>query len=123
MTEPLLFTPLSPRALERGEVKDVVQAWGEAARRADAAGFEVLELHGAHGYLVHEFLSELSNQRTDEYGGSEANRMRFLIEIAEGVRTYWPQQKPLFVRLSVEDNAGWGPEQSAKIAKILKTKG
>jgi 2,4-dienoyl-CoA reductase-like NADH-dependent reductase (Old Yellow Enzyme family) len=109
-----------PRVLERGEVKDVVQAWGEAARRADAAGFEVLELHGAHGYLVHEFLSELSNQRTDEYGGSEANRMRFLIEIAEAVRAHWPESKPLFVRLSVEDHAGWGPGSSARLAKILK---
>jgi len=112
-----------PRALERHEVKDLVQAWAQAARRAQAAGFEVLELHGAHGYLVHEFLSERSNQRTDEYGGSEANRMRFIIEVAEAVRSHWPAHKPLFVRLSVEDNAGWGPEQSARLAKILKTKG
>jgi 2,4-dienoyl-CoA reductase-like NADH-dependent reductase (Old Yellow Enzyme family) len=109
-----------PRALETREVKDLVEAWGNAARRAHEAGFDVLELHGAHGYLVHEFLSERSNQRTDEYGGSESNRMRFLIEVAQAVRTRWPQAKPLFVRLSVEDNAGWGPEQSAKIAKILK---
>ncbi|WP_024518777.1 NADH:flavin oxidoreductase/NADH oxidase [Bradyrhizobium sp. Tv2a-2] len=112
-----------PRALERGEVKDLVQAWGEAARRAHAAGFEVLELHGAHGYLVHEFLSELSNQRTDEYGGSEPNRMRFLIEVTEAVRARWPETKPLFVRLSVEDHAGWGPESSARLAKILKARG
>jgi len=112
-----------PRALERGEVKDLVQAWGQAARRAHEAGFGMLELHGAHGYLVHEFLSERSNQRTDEYGGSESNRMRFIIEIAESVRTHWPAEKPLFVRLSVEDNAGWGPEQSAGLAKILKSKG
>ena len=112
-----------PRALERGEVKDLVQARGEAPRRADAAGFDVLELHGAHGYLVHEFLSERANQRADEYGGSEQNRMRFLIEITEAVRTYWPEHKPLFVRLSVEDNAGFGPEQSVRLAKILKAKG
>jgi 2,4-dienoyl-CoA reductase-like NADH-dependent reductase (Old Yellow Enzyme family) len=112
-----------PRALETHEVRDLVQAWGNAARRAHEAGFDVLELHGAHGYLVHEFLSERSNQRSDEYGGSESNRMRFLIEVAEAVRTHWPASKPLFVRLSVEDNAGWGPAQSAKIAKILKTKG
>lgn len=112
-----------PRALERGEVKDLVAAWGEAARRADEAGFEVLELHGAHGYLVHEFLSELSNRRTDEYGGSEPNRMRFLIEVTEAVRARWPDEKPLFVRLSVEDHAGWGPENSARLAKILKTRG
>ena len=112
-----------PRALERQEVKDLVKAWGQGARRAHAAGFEVLELHGAHGYLVHEFLSERSNQRNDEYGGSEANRMRFIIEVAEEVRTHWPTDKPLFVRLSVEDNAGWGPEQSARLAKVLKSKG
>src|ERR1700744_1405438 len=130
-----------PRALGTHEVKDLVQAWGNAARRAHEAGFQVLELHGAHGYLVHEFLSERSNQRTDEYGGagaetndvltartdgyggSEANRMRFIIEVPEAVRVHWPDHKPLFVRLSVEDNAGWGPEQSARLAKILKTKG
>jgi 2,4-dienoyl-CoA reductase-like NADH-dependent reductase (Old Yellow Enzyme family) len=112
-----------PRALGRGEVKDLVQGWGNAARRAQQAGFDVLELHGAHGYLVHEFLSERSNERTDEYGGSESNRMRFIIEIAEAVRVHWPEDKPLFVRLSVEDNAGWGPEQSVRLAKILKARG
>jgi 2,4-dienoyl-CoA reductase-like NADH-dependent reductase (Old Yellow Enzyme family) len=112
-----------PRSLETHEVKDLVEAWGQAARRAHEAGFDVLELHGAHGYLVHEFLSERSNQRHDAYGGSEANRMRFLIEVAEAVRTHWPAGKPLFVRLSVEDNAGWGPEQSVRLAKILKSKG
>jgi 2,4-dienoyl-CoA reductase-like NADH-dependent reductase (Old Yellow Enzyme family) len=112
-----------PRALGRSEVKDLVQAWGQAARRAHEAGFEMLELHGAHGYLVHEFLSELSNRRTDEYGGSESNRTRFITEIAESVRTHWPAEKPLFVRLSVEDNAGWGPEQSVRLAKVLKSKG
>src|SRR5258707_9964140 len=112
-----------PKALERGEVKNLVQAWGHAARRAHEAGFDVLELHGAHGYLVHQFLSERSNARTDEYGGSELNRMRFITEITEAVRTHWPDHKPLFVRLSVEDNAGWGPEQSARLAKILKSKG
>ena len=112
-----------PKALERHEVKDLVQAWGEAARRAQQAGFDVLELHGAHGYLVHEFLSERSNQRTDEYGGSESNRMRFITEIAEAVRVHWPDHKPLFVRLSVEDHAGWGPDQRARLAKILKARG
>src|SRR5262245_42842034 len=110
----------APRALARTEVKDLVQAWGNAARRANEAGFEVLELHGAHGYLMHEFLSEKSNHRTDEYGGSEQNRMRFITEVTEAVRMHWPEEKPLFVRLSVEDNAGWGPEQSARLAKILK---
>src|ERR1700716_3742817 len=112
-----------PRALEGHEVKELIRAWGQAARRAHQAGFDVLELHGAHGYLVHEFLSERSNQRTDEYGGSEINRMRFITEVTEAVRMHWPDHKPLFVRLSVEDNAGWGPEQSARLAVILKTKG
>src|SRR3979411_201216 len=112
-----------PKALERGEVKDIVQAWGNAARRAQEAGFDVLELHGAHGYLVHEFLSERSNQRTDQYGGSEPNRMRFITEIAEAVRAHWPDDKPLFARLSVEDHAGWGVAQSARLATILKGRG
>jgi 2,4-dienoyl-CoA reductase-like NADH-dependent reductase (Old Yellow Enzyme family) len=113
----------TPRALETREVKELVQAWGQAARRADAAGFDVLEIHAAHGYLVHQFLSPLANQRTDEYGGSDANRMRFAIEIVEAVRAHWPAHKPLFIRLSVEDNAGWGPEQSAALARIIKLKG
>src|ERR1700738_4714162 len=112
-----------PRALERSEVKDLVQAWGNAAGRAHQAGFEVLELHGAHGYLVHEFLSERSNQRADEYGGSEQNRTRFVIEIAEAVRAHWPDHKPLFVRLSVEDNAGWGPGQNGRVDTGLKATG
>jgi 2,4-dienoyl-CoA reductase-like NADH-dependent reductase (Old Yellow Enzyme family) len=112
-----------PRALERREVKDLVQAWGEAARRAREAGFDVLELHGAHGYLVHEFLSEKSNQRSDEYGGSETNRMRFITEIAEAVRAQWPDDKPLFVRLSVEDNAGWGPRAERAACKHSENQG
>ncbi len=112
-----------PQALQRQEVKDLVQAWGNAARRAREAGFDVLELHGAHGYLVHQFLSERSNQRTDEYGGSEQNRMRFITEITEAVRAQWPDDKPLFVRLSVEDNAGWGPEQSAAAGEDPQTQG
>ena len=71
-----------PRALAREEIGTLIEAWGEAARRADEAGFEVLEVHGAHGYLIHEFLSPFSNRRTDEYGGSERNRMRFCIEVS-----------------------------------------
>jgi len=91
---------------------------GNAARRAHEAGFDVLELHGAHGYLVHQFLSERSNARTDEYGGSEPNRMRFITEITEAVRSHWRSQTVVSCALSVEDNAGWGPEQSARLAKI-----
>ena len=116
-TEPL------PRALTRAEIPLLVEAWGEAARRANEAGFDVLEIHGAHGYLIHEFLSPLANRRNDEYGGSDASRMRFCVEVVESVRARWPKSKPLFLRLSVEDDAGWGPEQSVALARIVKPKG
>lgn len=106
-----------PRALERAEIAEVAQAFGKAAARAHAAGFDIVEIHGAHGFLIHEFLSPVANQRTDDYGGSERNRMRFAIEVVEAVRAHWPQDKPLFLRLSAEDDAGWGPEQSVALAK------
>ena len=113
----------APRALGTNEVGQAVEAWGEAARRADAAGFEVLEIHGAHGYLIHQFLSPLANQRADAYGGSEPNRRRFALEVVEAVRARWPQQKPLFLRLSVEDDAGWGPAESVALARLVKPMG
>ena len=94
----------------------MIERWGEAARRAHEAGFEVLDIHGAHGYLIHQFLSPFANVRNDEYGGSELNRMRFAIEVVESVRAHWPAEKPLFLRLSVEDDAGWGPDQSVALA-------
>ncbi len=112
-----------PRALTRTEIPQVIQRWADAARRANEAGFDVLEIHGAHGYLIHQFLSPFSNVRNDEYGGSELNRMRFCIEIVEAIRAIWPQGKPLFLRLSVEDDSGWGPEQSVALAKIVGPKG
>jgi 2,4-dienoyl-CoA reductase-like NADH-dependent reductase (Old Yellow Enzyme family) len=112
-----------PRALATSEVAQVAAAWGEAARRAHEAGFEVLEIHGAHGYLIHQFLSPHANQRRDAYGGSEMKRMRFAIEVVEAVRAHWPDEKPLFLRLSVEDDAGWGPAQSVALAKLVKPKG
>ena len=83
----------------------------------------MLDIHMAHGYLIHQFLSPFSNVRNDEYGGSELNRMRFAIEVVESVRAHWPASKPLFVRFSVEDDSGWGPDQSVALAKILKPKG
>ena len=89
-----------PRALERSEIPALVEAWGKAAARADRAGFDVLELHGAHGYLIHQFLSPEANLRDDDYGDRELNRMRFAIEVVECVRANWPKEKPLFVRLS-----------------------
>ena len=116
-------TDPTPRALTRDEIPQVIERWGQAARRAHEAGFDVLDIHAAHGYLIHQFLSPFSNLRNDEYGGSELNRMRFCIEVVESVRTYWPASKPLFVRFSVEDDAGWGPDQSVALAKILKPKG
>lgn len=112
-----------PRALDCSEIPALVEAWGKAAARADRAGFDVLELHGAHGYLIHQFLSPEANLRDDDYGGSDLNRMRFAIEVVECVRANWPKEKPLFVRLSIEDDAGWGPEQNVVLARILKSKG
>jgi 2,4-dienoyl-CoA reductase-like NADH-dependent reductase (Old Yellow Enzyme family) len=110
----------TPRALRHDEIGDLVDAWGQAARRADAAGVEVLEIHAAHGYLIHQFLSPDANRRNDEYGGSDGNRMRFAIEVVEAVRAYWPAHKPLFMRLSVQDDAGWGPAESVALARIVK---
>ena len=112
-----------PRALARTEIRAVAEAWGKAAARAHAAGFDVVEIHAAHGFLIHEFLSPLANQRDDEYGGSEAKRMRFALEVCESVRAHWPPGKPLFLRLSVEDDAGWGPDQSVALAKLVKPMG
>ncbi|OUX98877.1 MAG: NADH:flavin oxidoreductase [Candidatus Endolissoclinum sp. TMED26] len=112
-----------PRALGVEEIADLVVAWGAAARRADAAGFDVLEIHGAHGYLLHQFLSPVANRRNDGYGGSEDNRMRLVTEVIEEVRANWPQHKPLFLRLSVEDDAGWGPEENVRLGRRVKALG
>ncbi|MGH8429438.1 MAG: NADH:flavin oxidoreductase/NADH oxidase, partial [Solimonas sp.] len=112
-----------PRALTTAEVGELVQAWGAAARRANEAGFDVLEIHAAHGYLIHEFLSPHANRRNDQYGGSEENRMRFAVEVVECVRASWPEHKPLFMRFSVEDDMGWGPAQSVVLARLVKPKG
>ncbi|KAJ3090703.1 hypothetical protein HK102_002888 [Quaeritorhiza haematococci] len=104
-----------PRELSKEEIREIVEAFAAAARRADQAGFDVLELHGAHGYLIHSFLSPISNKRTDEYGGSFENRIRFLLEIVTAVRrdNAWPDHKPLFVRLSCTD---WLSPEDAKTA-------
>jgi 2,4-dienoyl-CoA reductase-like NADH-dependent reductase (Old Yellow Enzyme family) len=113
----------TPRALTRAEIPDLIQRWADAARRAHAAGIEVLEIHAAHGYLLHQFLSPQANVRNDEYGGSEANRMRLVVEIVEAIRAVWPAEKPLFLRLSVTDDAGWDEAQSAALARIVHPKG
>ncbi|PSL45463.1 2,4-dienoyl-CoA reductase-like NADH-dependent reductase (Old Yellow Enzyme family) [Chitinophaga niastensis] len=114
-----------PEALTETGIRKVLNDFKTAAERALKAGFKVIELHGAHGYLLHSFLSPLSNQRTDEYGGSFENRIRLLVQTVETVRTVWPEQYPLLVRISVTDWAenGWNPEESVKLAAILKNKG
>jgi 2,4-dienoyl-CoA reductase-like NADH-dependent reductase (Old Yellow Enzyme family) len=110
-----------PRAMTLVEIAEVVDAFRQAAERAQAAGFDVIEIHGAHGYLIHEFLSPLSNARADEYGGSFENRIRFCLEIVEAVRSVWPERSPLFVRLSATDWAegGWDVEQTIELVRRL----
>jgi 2,4-dienoyl-CoA reductase-like NADH-dependent reductase (Old Yellow Enzyme family) len=110
----------APRAFERGDFETVKKAFVEGVRRARAAGFEVIELHGAHGYLLHSFLSPISNTRTDEYGGSLENRMRFPLQVISEARKSW--DKPLFVRISSIDDVegGWSIEDSVAFAKQLK---
>ena len=107
------------------DIDDVVDAFVDAARRADEAGFDVVELHAAHGYLLHEFLSPASNRRDDEYGGSFENRARLLLRIATEVRAAWPEAKPLFVRVSATDWAetGWNIDETVRLARELKSVG
>lgn len=114
-----------PVALDPAGIERVQRAFEDATRRALAAGFEVIEIHGAHGYLLHEFLSPLSNYRDDEYGGNLKNRMRFVLEVAERVRAVVPAQLPVFLRLSATDwvDGGWDVEQSVVLATRLKALG
>ncbi len=114
-----------PRALRPGEIQGVVHSFRAAARRALAAGFNLIELHAAHGYLLHSFLSPLSNQRSDEYGGSLANRMRLVLDVAEAVREVLPGEYPLFVRISATDwvEGGWDLDQSVVLARELSARG
>lgn len=111
-----------PHALTTDEVKEQVLNFKKAAQRAVKAGFDVIEIHGAHGYLIHQFLSPLSNIRTDEYGGSFENRIRFLLEIVDAVNEELDQNTALFVRISGTEYAenGWDIEDSVALAKILK---
>lgn len=112
-----------PRALSHNEVRAMVGKWADAAERAVKCGFDILEIHAAHGYLLHQFLSPVTNLRTDEYGGSDVNRMRFPVEVAEAVRAVWPSDRPLFMRLSCEDDAGWTLDDSVKLSAELKKVG
>lgn len=115
----------TPRELTVPEIKAIVHAFADAAKRAVDARFELLEVHNAHGYLAHEFLSPLSNKRTDEYGGSLENRMRFSLEVVDAVRVVWPERLPLFVRISASDwtEGGWTPDDSVAFAKAVKQRG
>lgn len=115
----------TPRSLDGDGLRTVVQAFAAAAVRADAAGVDVLELHAAHGYLLHTFLSALVNTRDDGYGGDEAGRSRLLLEVVEAVRAVWPPAKPLFVRVSASDWApgGWDADATVRLARALAAGG
>ena len=115
----------APVAMSLSDIARVIDDFRAAAVRALAAGFRVLELHGAHGYLLHEFLSPLSNTRTDEYGGSFENRTRFVLEVIDAVRAVWPEELPLFLRVSATEwtEGGWDVEQSIELARLVHTLG
>ena len=115
----------TPQALDESGIRDIVAAFAAAARRAQQAGFDFVEIHGAHGYLLHQFLSPLANQRTDDYGDSFANRTRFALEVTEAIRAAWPVHLPLFVRLSATDwtEGGWTADETVELAKLLKARG
>ena len=114
-----------PREMTLGDIDSVVAKFAEAARRAFEAGFEAVEIHSAHGYLLHEFLSPISNRRTDEYGGSLENRMRLPVRVANAIRDVIPEASPLLARLSVTDwvDGGWDLPQSIELSKRLKASG
>ncbi len=114
-----------PRALATNEIPAVVSAFRDAARRVLAAGFDAIEIHSAHGYLLHQFLSPLVNTRTDAYGGSFDNRVRLCLEVVDAVRGVWPERLPVFVRISATDWApgGWDIEQSIELARRFRERG
>ena len=124
---PVAFSPdhQVPVELAKDEIRRIVSLFRAAASRALAAGFELLEIHSAHGYLLHEFLSPLSNQRSDEYGGSLSNRTRIVREVVTAVREVWPERSPLFIRISASDwmEGGWTVEESVELARMLQPLG
>jgi 2,4-dienoyl-CoA reductase-like NADH-dependent reductase (Old Yellow Enzyme family) len=122
---PFSATMPSPRQMSKEDIDAVAAQFVAAAHRAQAAGFVVLEMHMAHGYLLHEFLSPLSNRRTDDFGGALANRMKVPLRVAREVRAAWPAHLPMFVRISATDwaDGGWDLEQSIALARELKTIG
>jgi len=112
----------TPKAMDADDIKIVLDAWREATRRSMDAGYDILEIHGAHGYLIHQFLSPVSNHRNDAYGGDRVGRMRFALEVAEVVRDAWPRDKPLFFRVSSVDGEGgmWDLDDTVALSKELK---
>lgn len=122
---PFRDTDVPPLELTKGDIRNIVEAFAAAARRALGAGFQVIEIHAAHGYLINEFLSPLSNDRRDEYGGPFENRIRFALEVTEAIRSVWPQSLPLFIRISASDwvEGGWTIDDSVKLAHLLKPLG
>ena len=131
---PIAFSPAStrPKELTTDQIGEIVQQFADAARRALEAGFQVAEIHGAHGYLVHQFLSPHSNHRTDAYGGTFENRIRFALEVADAVRSVWPDDLPVFFRISATDwltenpqdeREGWTSQDTVMLAKHLQAHG
>ena len=114
-----------PLALDSDGIKKVISDFEMAASRALQAGYQILEIHAAHGYLIHQFLSPISNHRADLYGGSFENRIRLLTEVVEAIQKIWPKDLPLFVRISATDWAegGWNPEETVKLVHLLRQKG
>lgn len=114
-----------PRAMTEADITAVVAAFGAAAGRARDAGFDVIEIHGAHGYLLHEFLSPLSNRRSDRYGGGFDNRARLTLEVIDAIRAEWPDERPLFLRISATDwvDGGWDVADSVRLAALARGRG
>jgi 2,4-dienoyl-CoA reductase-like NADH-dependent reductase (Old Yellow Enzyme family) len=110
---------VTPRPMTPDDIDTVTGRWADAARRADNAGYEVLEIHAGHGYLLHQFLSPEANHRRDRYGGTFKNRIRMICEVVESVRSVWPPEKPLFVRLSCVDDAGWTMDDTIRLSTVL----
>lgn len=123
----LPFSPFygMPRALDQSGIDAVIEAFRQATRRALKAGFDFVEVHAAHGYLIHEFLSPLSNHREDAYGGNFENRIRLILQVVDAVRAEWPQNLPVFVRISATDwvEGGWTPDESVELARHLRQHG
>ena len=123
---PVAFGGLpTPRPMSHEDIQYVIGAFASSTRRAADAGFDVIELHAAHGYLAHQFLSPLSNRRTDEYGGSFEGRSRFLIDVVEAMRSEWSPERPFFVRLSATDwvDGGWSVDETVAVSRLLRDRG